>query len=248
MSPDQKSLSVDGAPPVVALIVAGGTGSRFGAVSGKQMVDVDGMPLLAHTVASFDAARSVSSIVLVCHPDRVQEYEEAIRSSLDLGTSLTTVAGGETRRDSVSAGLAALPEDSEAVVVHDGARPLVTADLIDAAVRAFLEDPALDGLVVGHPVYDTLKRVRDGDVFDTPDRSEYWVASTPQIFRTATLIQAYEHARDNGVEGTDDASFVEATGGRVRMFEGPRANMKVTVAEDIATVRALLADRRRSRE
>lgn len=226
-----------------AVIVAGGAGERFGDTGGKQLASVFGVPLLARTVEPFDLAVSISEILLVCHPDRVGEYENAVRDNVDLSTPLIAVAGGQTRQDSVGRGIRAASPSASVLVIHDGARPLVSSELIDDVVSALLAVNETGGLVVGHPAYDTLKRVEGNTVLSTPDRSEFWVAQTPQVFMAESLRKAHAKADVEGFIGTDDASLVEAFGGRVRMFEGPRDNIKVTVPEDLAMVEAILAGR-----
>jgi 2-C-methyl-D-erythritol 4-phosphate cytidylyltransferase len=231
-------------PRGTAVIVAGGTGERFGDVDGKQLASVLGIPLLARTVESFDSASSISEILLVCHPDRVGEYESTVRDNLVLSTPLTAIAGGQTRQDSVGRGLHAASPSTRVFIIHDGARPLVSSDLIDEVVSALLDADGTGGLIVGHPAYDTLKRVEGDTVISTPDRSEFWVVQTPQVFMAESLRKAHAKAAAEGLIGTDDASLVEAAGDRVRMFEGPRDNIKVTVPEDLAIVEAILASRR----
>lgn len=231
-------------PRGTAVIVAGGTGERFGDASGKQLASILGIPLLARTVEAFDSAASISEILLVCHPGRVGEYESAVRDSLELSTALTAIAGGRTRQDSVGLGLDAASPSTSVFVIHDGARPLVSSALIDEVVSVLLDAEGTAGLVVGHPAYDTLKRVEGDTVASTPDRSEFWVAQTPQVFMAESLRKAHAKAAAEGLIGTDDASLVEAAGDRVRMFEGPRDNIKVTVPEDLAIVEAILASRR----
>lgn len=227
---------------VSAIIVAGGTGERFGRAEGKQLVPVAGLPMLAHTVLAFDRAATVSEIVLVCHPDKIEAYEEAVLEAVSLNKPMVAVPGGASRQHSVECGLDRSAPTAEVIAVHDGARPLVTAALIDAAVDALMDSDS-DALVVGHPSYDTLKLVEDGTVVSTPDRSMYWAAQTPQVFRAESLRRAYAHAFRSGLTGTDDASLVEAIGGSVRMYEGPRENIKVTVPADIAFVEAVLVGR-----
>ncbi|HHJ98867.1 MAG TPA: 2-C-methyl-D-erythritol 2,4-cyclodiphosphate synthase, partial [Actinobacteria bacterium] len=129
-------------------------------------------------------------------------------------------------------------------VVHDGARPLVTPATIAGAIEMLERDDGCAGVVVGHPSYDTLKQVDDLDVVvATPDRATIWSAQTPQVFRAQTLRDAYERAAHTGWTGTDDASFVEHAGGRVRVFAGPRDNVKITVPEDLRVAEALLQAR-----
>jgi 2-C-methyl-D-erythritol 4-phosphate cytidylyltransferase len=226
-----------------AIVVAGGSGERFGRPGGKQLALVGGVAVVGHAVAAVASAETVDLVVLVCHPDRVGEYSKAV-DGLAGGVAPLVVAGGETRRLSVAAGLAAVPDDATVIVVHDGARPLVEPDVVDSAVR-MLEDSGADGVVVGHPAYDTMKVVDERAlVCETPDRSTLWVAQTPQVFTADALRRAHRRAAEDGFDGTDDASLVERIGGRVLMHEGPRWNIKVTVPEDLRVVEALLADRK----
>lgn len=226
---------------IAAIIVAGGSGERLGLPGGKQLARVAGLPVLAHTLRAFDACDEVDAVVVVAHPERTEEYRaEAVGPAS--GKILAVVAGGETRQASVVCGLRVVPADVDIIVVHDGARPLVTPAVISAAVSALLADPALDGVVVGHPSYDTLKIVdEDARVVGTADRRVFWSAQTPQVFRADVLREAYERAESLGIEGTDDAAIVEAAGGRVAMVPGPRDNVKVTVPEDLRVVERALA-------
>jgi 2-C-methyl-D-erythritol 4-phosphate cytidylyltransferase len=222
-----------------AIIVAGGTGERLGRADGKQLAPVLGRPLLSWTLAAFDAAPDIDLIVLVCHPQRVGEFRrEAVEPTVTRAPVLFA-SGGDTRQASVANGLAQLPGDVHTVLVHDGARPLVTPRLIAESLAAYHERGA-EGVVVGHPSIDTLKIVEGDVVQQTPDRSRYWAIQTPQIFGLPALRSAYEAARANQWQGTDDASLVERSGGRVTVFEGPRDNIKVTVAEDLLLVEAAL--------
>lgn len=225
-----------------AVVVAGGSGERFGRPGGKQLAEVAGLPLVAHTLRAFDACEAVGAVVLVCHPDRIEDYRREAVEAPAVRKVVAVVAGGGTRRASVAAGLAALPAACTQVAVHDGARANIHPGSIAEAFDALDADPALDGAVVGHPAYDTVKEVgEEGLVTGTPDRSRLWIAQTPQVFRLPALLRAHERAREDGFEGTDDASLVERIGGRVRMVEGSRWNLKVTVPEDLAVMETLLA-------
>jgi 2-C-methyl-D-erythritol 4-phosphate cytidylyltransferase len=230
-------------PQASAIIVAGGTGERFGSAGGKQLELVLGLPVLAHTLRAFESATAITRIVVVCHPERVDEYTSRAVAPILLTTPFTVTAGGATRQESVARGLEALMPSgpAEIVVVHDGARPLVPADLIDQAVGALAADDDIDGLVVGHPAYDTIKEVSGGIIVSTPQRERFWVAQTPQLFRAEVFVRAHARAAQEGFSGTDDATLVEEYGGRVGMLEGPRANIKVTVVDDLAVVEAMLA-------
>lgn len=227
-----------------AIVVAGGTGERFDRPGGKQLANVAGTAVVARSVAAVAAAETIDAVVLVCHPDRVGEYRAVVEEALGPGAVTAVVPGGPTRRLSVAAGLAALPPGATVIAVHDGARPLVEPAVIDAAVRA-LEAVCADGVVVGHPAFDTLKVVdAERRVVDTPDRATIWVAQTPQVFDADMLRRAHARAEADTFEGTDDASLVERIGGTVLMAEGPRWNIKVTLLEDLGVVEALLAQRK----
>lgn len=226
------------------VIAAGGSGERFGDAAGKQLALVAGLPVLAHTILAFERCPDVDAIVVVTHPDRVEEYRRAAVDASGATKVIAVVAGGATRIQSVRAGLAALPDGVDLVAIHDGARAAVTAKSISAAFAALAQRADVDGVVVGHPSVDTIKEVdAAGIVIATPDRNRYWVAQTPQVFRPAALSRAYWKAGISGFEGTDDASLVEAQGGTVLMVEGPRSNLKVTVPEDLDMLAALLTAR-----
>lgn len=224
---------------VVAIVVAGGSGERLGLRGGKQLAIAMARPILSWTLKALDAAPEVGLLVVVCHPDRVEEYRSAAIDSLTLATPVVFVPGGTTRQASVALGLAAVPSDAEVVVVHDGARPLVTPALVAEALGA-LEESDAAGVVVGYPAIDTLKLVEGGRVLSTPDRSRFWAVQTPQVFRADELRAAHASALADGFVGTDDSSLVERAGGLVLLIEGPRDNIKVTVAEDLAFVEAAL--------
>jgi 2-C-methyl-D-erythritol 4-phosphate cytidylyltransferase len=225
---------------LAVIVAAGGTGERLGRSGGKQLAPILGRPLLYWTLKAL-AAPPVDLIVVVCHPDRVREYEEAAIEPLGLGEGVLAVAGGDTRQDSVARGLAAVPESFEYVAVHDGARPLVSHKTLSAAVDR-LGSAGIDGVVAGHPCYDTLKEVEGVHVVDTPDRSRFWIAQTPQVFSRETLVEAHKRADNGGFVGTDDASLVEYAGGLVEMIEAPRDNIKVTTSADLRLFEAALRD------
>ena len=231
--------------PTTAIVVAGGTGERFGRGGGKQLLDLNGTPALALTVRAFLGAASIDAVVVVCHPARVGEYEQALASILEVAMPLVFTGGGETRQESVRLGLEVAERlGAHIVAIHDGARPLITSEVIDSACAELYADEQLDGVVVGHPVTDTLKMAADGVVESTPDRSRYWAVQTPQFFRVGRLRKAIDSATADGFIGTDDSSIVERIGGTVGLVQGRRDNLKITLAEDAEIVRAILASRR----
>lgn len=218
------------------VIVAGGSGARFGRAAGKQLAPVLGRPMLAWTVEAFVGRCGVDGVVVVAPANAADAYRAAVDGDV------AWAAAGATRVESVAAGLAAVPAEATTIAVHDGARPLATAETLAAAVARLHAADTPSGVVIGHPSYDTMKRVDEGGtIVETPDRSTLWAAQTPQVFRADVLRAAY--ARPDA-EATDDAALVAARGGTVVMLEGPRDNIKVTVPADLAVAEALLAARR----
>lgn len=231
---------------VCAVIVAGGSGQRFGNPGGKQLIDVAGKPLMTWSVLAFDTAPSAGHIVVVCPAARTDEVRRRAIEPFGITTPLTFAAAGETRQDSTRAGLDAVPESCAYVAIHDGARPLITPQVIEDAVQALRESEGIDGVVCGQPSVDTLKLVSDDAVIQgTPPRSSYWTVQTPQIFTVDALRRAEDAARAEGFVGTDDASLVERAGGRVLCVECPRDNLKVTLPEDLPLVEFLLNEKLR---
>lgn len=234
-------------PRIGVIIAAGGTGSRFGGSEGKQLATVAGRPVVVWAIEAAASLDGVVAVVVVCHPDRVAEFESAVAEGVESGADVTFVAGGATRQASVAEGLAALPDSCDIVVVHDGARPVAARALFERTLEALLADGDAQGAIVGHPTVDTLKHVHGGRVIATPDRTVFWAVQTPQIFRAAALRRAYAAADAVGFTGTDDSSLIERLGGRVLAVEGPRDNVKVTHAEDLTVAQAVLEARGRSR-
>lgn len=224
---------------VFAIIAAAGSGERFGRPGGKQLAPLAGATVVEHAVRPLLACERVDGVVVV-----TREEDVPVLAGLFAGAPkiFGVVAGGETRQDSVREGLAALPPHVDVVVVHDGARPLITAETVEVVLEAL--GPGVDAAVVGHPSVDTVKSVdEDGFVLRTEDRQRLWLVQTPQAFRVGALSAALERAAAVGAVATDDAALVESVGGRVRVVAGPRDNIKVTMPEDLAVAEALLASR-----
>lgn len=210
---------------VWSIVVAGGSGSRFGAP--KQYELIGDRRMLDRSVdVAVDASAGV--VVVVPAPDVDREQ----RAADSRGRTAHVVAGGATRSESVRAGLAAVPTDATVICVHDAARPFATADSFARVVAAIAA--GADGAIPGVPVTDTIKVVdAHGVVAATPDRASLVAVQTPQAFRAHALRRA--HA--GGGEGTDDAALVEATGGRVVVVSGSPTNRKITHPEDLAWAR-----------
>jgi 2-C-methyl-D-erythritol 4-phosphate cytidylyltransferase len=184
----------------------------------------------------------VRKVVLVVAPGQVDRYRDALGSAHDLDTMVVSFqAGGLRRQDSVYNGLLGLDPDCEIVVIHDGARPLVSPAMIDRCA-ALAE---IHGAVVAAvPVQDTIKIASaDRRVRETPPRDSLWQAQTPQAFKTEIIREAYRIARMQGIEGTDDSMLVERLGMDVLIVEGERSNLKVTVPQDLMVAELLLREK-----
>ncbi len=214
------------------LVVAAGRGRRFGGDLPKQYHDLDGRPVLAHSLARFAAHPGIAQVQAVIHPDDHGLYTEAA-GNLPVGA---WIAGGETRQESVRLGLEALAaEDApDLVLIHDGARPMVDGGLITRVLRALEAHP---GAVPALPVADTLKRGESGLVTQTVPRSGLWRAQTPQGFWFREILSA--HRKAAGLDLTDDAAVAEQAGLAVALVSGSEDNGKITTADDLERARAL---------
>lgn len=234
---------VDENPKTAAIILAGGTGERFGKEGGKQLVEIAGKPILTWSAEAFDAVGDIGLIVIVCPEDRCDEYLKRAIDAFPFVTPVVVAPSGPSRQESAFAGLECVPDDFEYVVLHDGARPLISPDMILHAINVLKGNIDCDGAVVAHPAVDTLKVVENGVIVGTPDRRVFWNAQTPQVFRAGIYRRAHASALSDGFMGTDDSSLIERLGGRVLVVEGKRDNIKLTVPEDYlmlaAAVRAL---------
>lgn len=223
----------------IAIIVASGRGARFGGDRPKQYLPLLGKPLLQYSLKAFANHPKVSAVRAVIHPDDRALYNEAAHG-LDL---LEPVHGGETRQDSARLGLESLIDQTPAkVLIHDGARPLIDASLIERVIDA-LDQRA--GVVPALPVADTLKRVEGGIVGETVDRHGLFRAQTPQGFAYQPILDA--HRRVKGRAMTDDAAVAEAAGLDVTVVPGDEGNLKVTESDDLERAARYLSTPRRPR-
>lgn len=227
-------------PDTCAVIVAGGSGTRFGDPRGKQFVELMGLPLMSWAILAFDHSPSVGHIVVVCPQGREGEVRDDVLAKLTLRCKVTLAQAGAERQESVRHGLEAAPTGYDLTAIHDGARPLIQSEDIERCIRAVREDRQLAGAICASKETDTLKLVEGDTIIATADRSYYWCAQTPQVFRTPAIVRAHAIAHRDGYAGTDDASLVEHLGGKVRVVETPRDNLKVTVPEDLAIAQAAL--------
>lgn len=220
---------------VYAIIAAGGRGARFGAPQPKQLLILAGRPILQRSVQAFIGHDGIAGVIVALPPGLAANPPDYLRP----GPRLRVVDGGERRQDSVANAFAAVPADADVVVIHDAARPLVTADLITRTVLAAATHGAAIAAV---GATDTVKRGDEtGIVRDTLPRERIFLAQTPQAFRIDVLRQALAGAV-RSTDATDEASLVEQAGHTVRLVEGSRRNLKITTPDDLDMAERLMDD------
>ena len=218
-----------------AVIVAAGSATRMGGID-KVMANLGGEPMIARTVRAFQNCDAITSIVIVTREDLIRPISDLCR---DMKKVAAVVAGGSSRQESVHLGLNALPKGMKLAAVHDGARPLISWQVIDRVVRAANTYGAAAPAI---PVKDTIKVVQGGLVKETPDRSSLMAVQTPQVFDFDLLRGALRKAEEDGAQVTDDCSAVERTGMRIKIVEGDERNLKVTTPMDLKIAELLLEE------
>lgn len=224
-------------PYVSAVIAAGGSSQRMG--ENKLLYELDGIPVLARTLAAFEACELVQEIILVAKSDLVVEYS---RVCTDFGMAKVTkvIAGGKTRAESVLRGVREVNEKCAYICVHDAARPLVLPEEVERVCAAAFEQVAA---VAVAPICDTVKRVTDGRIRETVDRDTLRAAQTPQVAEAKILEGALTRALEVGEAPTDDSGALEALGVRPVAVECSACNIKLTTPEDLIFAAAVLAAR-----
>ena len=218
-----------------AVIVAAGTASRMGGID-KVMAPLDGEPMIARTVRAFQESDVISEIVIVTREDLVLPISN-LCGGMDKVKAVVT--GGKSRQESVELGMNALSKEVKLAAIQDGARPLITWQVIDRVVRAA---NTFGGAVPGVPVKDTIKVENGGLVKETPDRKTLRAIQTPQVFDFDLLRGALKKAKEDGAEVTDDCSAVERLGMKVKIVEGDERNIKVTTSMDLKIAELLLEE------
>ena len=218
-----------------AVIVAAGNASRMGGID-KVMAPLSGEPMIARTVRAFENCDAIREIVVVTREDLVIPIRDLCHGYAKVRA---VIVGGENRQESVVRGLGALSEKAKLVAVHDGARPLITEQVIDRTVRAA---DAYSAAAPAIPVKDTIKKVTGGIVAETPDRNQLKAVQTPQVFDLELLKGALTKTQQDAVQITDDCSAVEHLGMSVRMVEGDERNIKVTTPLDLKIAQMLLEE------
>jgi 2-C-methyl-D-erythritol 4-phosphate cytidylyltransferase len=222
----------------VAIVVAAGKGTRLGGDRPKQFLELDGIPVIIHTLRQFERCREIDQVVVVL-PETQTNGFQSLAKQFGLQKLSRVIAGGATRAQSVQRGLAVINE-AELVAVHDGVRPFVTPAEIDQVMSAARTSGAA---ILVAAVADTIKEIKDDRVIRTLPRAELRRALTPQCFRSDILKRAYDQlaaVEAGGIEVTDDCFLVERLGVEIRAVEGSARNIKITRAEDLVLGQALL--------
>ncbi len=217
------------------VVVAAGSASRMGGID-KVMAELKGEPMILRTVRNFQECDAVSEIVIVTREDLIVPISNLCRS---MDKVKAVVVGGKSRQESVNLGLNALSDKVKLAAVHDGARPLITWQVIDRAIRAANTYGAAAPAI---PVKDTIKVVEGRVVKNTPDRATLFAVQTPQVFDFDLLRGALKKAEQEGAQVTDDCSAVELMGFKVKIVEGDERNIKVTTPMDLKIAEMLLEE------
>lgn len=220
-----------------AVIVAAGSASRMGGID-KVMAPLGGEPMILRTVRAFEDCEAVKEIVIVTREDLMGPIAELCSGFTKIRS---IVQGGSSRQESVKLGLLAFSKEVRLAAVHDGARPLVSGELIDKVIRAAHSYGAAAPAI---PVKDTIKIFEGGFIAATPDRSTLRAVQTPQVMDRDLLLGALEKAEQEGTALTDDCSAVEHIGMRVRLVEGEERNLKVTTPLDLKIAELLLEEKK----
>lgn len=223
-------------PYTVMMVAAAGGSTRMG--QPKQDILLDGTPVLMRTLTALQATDAVDDILLIAREVDVDRYRDAAAQH-GITKLSRVVAGGDTRQQSVANGLAALPPEAELIGIHDGARPLITPDVIEVVINTAAETGAA---AVAVPVKDTLKRTDEHSIVcDTPDRTNLWRVQTPQVFAADPYRAAMADAIASGADLTDDCQLMERAGYPVTLVSGLDTNLKLTTPEDILLAQAILS-------
>ena len=226
-----------------AIVLAAGEGRRLGGDTPKTYLPIAGRPLVLRTLDRMFSASSVEAVVLVVAAEQKALCESLLQSDAALQDRRWLLqTGGATRQESARRGLARVGSDAAIVIIHDAARPFVSAGLIDRCVETATEKQAV---VAGLPVRDTIKAVStERWILSTPERSMLWEIQTPQVFKRELIVAAHARAVREGAQVTDDAMVVERIGTPVYVLEGERTNFKITVPEDVWLAETLIREGR----
>ena len=225
-------------PSCAAVIVAAGSSARMGGTD-KLLAELGGLPVLSRTLRVFDDHEMIDTIIVVAREDRMPKISRVCSPYRKVRI---VVPGGESRQESVMHGLKAVPEGTELVAVHDGARPLVPPEVI---TKAILKAAKFGAAAPAIPVKDTIKVSESGAIDATPPRETLFAVQTPQVFDADLLRGALQNAEEHGLALTDDCSAVEALGMSVQLTEGSEENIKITTPLDLELAETIVARRDR---
>ena len=221
-------------PCCSAVVVAAGSSTRMG--MDKLMLPLDETPVIVYTLRAVQAAPSVGEIILVTREDLIVPMSQLCQEYA-ISKVTNVVRGGASRTQSVRLGTLEVSGDAQVIAIHDGARPFVSAEVIERVVAQAMETGAAAPAV---PVKDTIKVAHDGVVESTPDRACLFAVQTPQVFESSLIKAALQKALDDGLELTDDCAAVERLGMKVALTRGDERNIKLTTPEDLAVAQAIL--------
>ncbi len=223
-----------------AIIVAAGSGKRFGGEVPKQFRNINEKPLLTWAIQKFEQAQAIDDIIVVTAEEYLLYVSENVVDAFGFRKVSKIIIGGKSRQESVYRGLKALPISTQFVAIHDGARVLIQPEDINTVVEIAQKEKAA---IIASKATDTLKRSKDNFIISTVDRSDIYYAQTPQVFQYDLIVEAHAQAIENNkIDFTDDASLIEQSGFKVKLVEPKGLNLKVTTAEDLQIVEALLKD------
>ena len=220
------------------ILPAAGLGKRMRAGKNKLLLELNGIPVLIHTLKVFDEDEACTGITLATHPQDEKEFR-ALLKKYRITKVINLVPGGEERQDSIYNALKTI-ETNGIILVHDAARPFIRKGHIHRLIETAEETGAA---IIGVPAKDTMKKVQDGAVVETVERSSLWAVQTPQAFRISLMKEAYEKAERDHFLGTDDSSLVERLNVPVVIVEGDYDNIKLTTPEDLYFAEAILKKR-----
>lgn len=224
---------------ITAIIVAGGSGRRMGIDFNKLFLSIEEKPIIAYTLDVFENCLDIDDIIIVA-AEKDFNFVKEIVEAFEYEKVSNIVVGGATRQESVRCGLSALSDDCDVVLIHDGARPLVTNQSILNCIEETVKNGAA---ALGTPVKDTIKSAKDGFIKDTVPRDNLYLIQTPQGFDRNLIVDAHNYALENGLDATDDCKLVEALGKKVAIVPSESSNIKLTTPDDYFMISALLAYR-----
>lgn len=218
------------------IVLAAGTSSRMG--QDKMMLDIDGLPVIVHTLKVFEPMPEIDEVIVVAREDLVVEIA-GLCKMFDLRKVTKVIRGGSSRVESARLGTLEANEDAPLIAIHDGARPFVSEEIVRNTILKAVKTGAAAPAV---PVKDTIKVANNGLVEYTPDRATLFAVQTPQIFDSSLIRAALQKALDDGVEVTDDCAAVERLGMKVSLTEGDERNFKLTTPMDAVRAEAMLQE------